>query len=633
MVHFKLETLCLFDRIIPRNELKERCTCSHSIHALFESVWSIKLELRKILDLTKKWILLVVLAVLVGAAAGLVVSILQPKVYESDAELYFSSPNHTDYNSILGAQQAAKAFASLPLSNSVMQATLRTVGVNNLSVTQFTSMVNVTNNLNSQYVTVGVRYRDPKLATRLTKELVQQSMIQFEAGATDSGQTRQFLQKELSNLSIEIKNLEQEINVAQNQSSSAFQGIPVSQLRETLSADRTLYNQLLGSYNLMTDTQVTVVQDAQVPQTPFGQGKAFAIAIGAIVALVAILAVILFIEQTDDVLRTAEKVYQATGLATLMSVAYSPAVARQALYAKQHSEVIENTGATRVESVPIEHTASTNGYHEASENEVTVKLVAANASLLTTPSAQAENAMHEAIMHVEVPETPAVENHKRSIALIKQDGADTTGDLAEEFLTLGVLLSSYSSKQKTANNTGTLLITSAEKGAGKTQIATQIALGLARVGVRVVLLDANLREPEIDKIFALPNKFGFSSLLNGGAEIDSNLIASVLYKTHEPLLNVLPAGSTSVSSSALLSSPRTSEILHTLSENAVVVIDGPALLMASDAVILAKKCDNVLMIVDTHQTRTAKVKRVLEILTQVHANVLGVILNRASNKE
>jgi capsular exopolysaccharide synthesis family protein len=628
------------------------------------------LELHKVLLLAKKWLLLIALAALVGGAAGLVVSILQPKVYESDTELYFSSPNHTDYNSTLGDQLAAKAFASLPQSNSVLTATLQAVGDKSLSLTQFASMVTITNNLNSQYVTLGVRDNDPKRATRLARELARQSILRFEAGATDSGQTRQFVQQELTNLTNEIKSLEQQI-------AAAPQGTSSGQLSANLNAVRTLYNQLLSSYNLMSDTQITIVQDAQVPQSPFGQNKTFAIAIGAMVGLIAIFSVIILLEQTDDVLRTAEKVSRATGLPILIAVAYSPILARRIPHANVHDEAIEDRDTAMVEPAAAEQITHLNGYGEASENGDTLKirvlkhsygeasengdtiridkakLVAARAAYARLQAEQAEDTVREAVVDMEIPDTPSpVENHKVTEhtdkplpAIARQASVDRADSriwdkaligyqLPEEFLTLGVLLSGDNAQPTSnGNSIGSLLITSSEKGDGKTQIALQVAYGLASVGVEVVLLDANLRNPEIHKMFDLPNEGGLSSLLTGHAKVDPTLVSGVLRETHDPHLRILPSGPTIVSPSALLSSPRMSDILHVLSEKALIVIDSPAVLTASDSVILAKRCDSVLMVVDTRHTKTTKLNRALEMLTRVNASIIGIVLNRTRDKE
>jgi len=85
--------------------------------------------------------------------------------------LYVGSPNRTDYNSVVGDQQSAKAFAFIPRSDSVLAATLQTVGDQSLSLSQLSSMVTVNNNLDSQYVVIQVRDRDPKRAARLATEI------------------------------------------------------------------------------------------------------------------------------------------------------------------------------------------------------------------------------------------------------------------------------------------------------------------------------------------------------------------------------------------------------------------------------------------------------------------------------
>ncbi len=94
------------------------------------------MELRHVLRLAKKWFWVIIIAILIGGAAGLVVNLFQPKMYEATTILYVSAPNHSDYQGVLGAQQAAKAFASLPTSDDVLKATLHTVNVPGLSLSQ-----------------------------------------------------------------------------------------------------------------------------------------------------------------------------------------------------------------------------------------------------------------------------------------------------------------------------------------------------------------------------------------------------------------------------------------------------------------------------------------------------------------
>ena len=97
-------------------------------------------------------------------------------MYESAATLYVSSPNLSDYQSVLGAQQAAKGFALFPRSDGVIEATLKAVGARDLSLSQLLSMVTVENDLNSQFIVIKVRNSDPELAARLASVIANQAI-------------------------------------------------------------------------------------------------------------------------------------------------------------------------------------------------------------------------------------------------------------------------------------------------------------------------------------------------------------------------------------------------------------------------------------------------------------------------
>ncbi len=194
----------------------------------------VKLQVRYALWLVRKWLWLLILATLIGGAVGLVVNLFQPKLYESTTSLYISSLNASDYQSVLGAQQAAKGFVVFPQSDGVLQAVLKVVGVRNLTGSQLSSMVTVDNNLNSQFVDIKVRNSDPVMAAQLASAIAKQSMDLYMA------------------------------------SQNGF--------------------------------RVTVLQQAEIPTSPVGQGLAVVLAIGMLVGLVIIVCGILFIEQTNGIL-------------------------------------------------------------------------------------------------------------------------------------------------------------------------------------------------------------------------------------------------------------------------------------------------------------------------------------------
>ena len=542
---------------------------------------------------------------------GAAVDHILPKKYEADATLFVTSPNRIDNNSVLGDQQAASALARLSESNSVLLATLKNLHIHDLTLPQLTSMITVQNDLNSQFVIVQVRDKDPQRAALLASEIAKQSETQFQSTTINSTGAA-YVKEEISNIPKEISQLKQEISNIQGQSVDGTytpeQTALINQLRASVDGLQQSYIQYVNTYDTLIAIQVTLLQDAQVPQKPVGAGSAVAIAIGMLVGLIAIVGVIIIIEQTDDILRSPSKVEKATGLRTLITVRH--------LHIKTNQAVLLN------------------GHNLENEDTITLQPFAAKANSAHFFEDQREifddTAKRQAIA-------------TRQVQSVRVDarakGRTSKGfRIPETFLTLGVLLRGERSQlTSSSNNNRSLLISSPEDGDGKTLIASQLALGLARVGVEVVLVDANLNKPEIYSIFGLSNGTGLSSILsssqNGNSSshlVDQTFAA--LQETHEPKLSILTSGPAVDSSPEILSSTRMKAIINLLSEKAFVIIDGPAVLTSSESVILANKSDGILIVVDARHTTASKLNLSLEMLTWVNTNILGVVLNQVSKR-
>ncbi len=562
---------------------------------------------RYILGLVRKWLWLIILAALIGGAVGAGVDYILPKKYEADATLFVTSPNRIDYNSVLGDQQAASALARLSQSNSVLLATLKSLHIHDLTLPQLTSMITVQNDLNSQFVIVQVRDKDPKRAALLASEIAKQSETQFQSTTINSTGAA-YVKEEISNIPKEISQLEQDISNIQGQSVDGKytpeQTALINQLRASVGGLQQSYIQYVNTYDTLIAIQVTLLQDAQVPQKPVGAGSAVAIAIGMLIGLIAIVGVIIVIEQTDDILRSPSKVEKATGLRTLITVRHLHITTNQAVLLNGHNPENEDT-------ITLQPFAAKGTHFIADQREIfddTAKRLA-----IATRQVQSVR----------------VDSRAR--------GRASTGfQVPETFLTLGVLLRGERSQlTSSSNHNRSLLISSPEDGDGKTLIASQLALGLARVGVEVVLVDANLNNPEIHSIFGLSNVTGLSSILSSSQNGDSSShlvdrTFAALQETHEPKLSILTSGPAVDSSPEILSSTRMKAIINLLSEKAFVIIDGPAVLTSSESVILANKSDGILIVVDARHTTASKLNLSLEMLTWVNTNILGVVLNQVS---
>jgi len=179
----------------------------------------------------------------------------------------------------------------------------------------------------------------------------------------------------------------------------------------------------------------------------------------------------------------------------------------------------------------------------------------------------------------------------------------------------------------------TVVVTSAQPGEGKSTVAANLAVVMARAGERVILVDADLRRPILHDLFGLPPAPGLSDLYlagpDSGVEPAARIIAS-LRQTVVPNLRLLGAGQDAPNPAELLASARTVSLLGALREQAdVVIVDTPAIGLLADGVILASHADGTILVVRANGPRRDLVRGALYKLTSVNARVLGLVLNMA----
>jgi capsular exopolysaccharide synthesis family protein len=195
------------------------------------------------------------------------------------------------------------------------------------------------------------------------------------------------------------------------------------------------------------------------------------------------------------------------------------------------------------------------------------------------------------------------------------------GGFAEAFKTVrtNVLFSSADDGLRS------LVVTSAGPGEGKSICSANIAIALAQTGLRVLLVDADMRRPRVHEIFSVPEEPGLSNLLTGNSKA-----SEVIQKSKFPSLWVMSAGHIPVNPAELLSSMRFLDFLAALEDHFDwVVLDTPPVLVVADSMVVANKATGVVFVVGADQTSRNAARNAIEQLQATNANVLGSILNRA----
>ncbi|MGH8000027.1 MAG: tyrosine-protein kinase family protein, partial [Brasilonema sp.] len=167
-----------------------------------------------------------------------------------------------------------------------------------------------------------------------------------------------------------------------------------------------------------------------------------------------------------------------------------------------------------------------------------------------------------------------------------------------------------------------MMLTSAISGEGKSTLALGLAVSATRMHQRVLLIDANLRQPNLHKILGLTNDWGLSLLL---VEETNSSVKEYIQPIH-PSIDVLTAGPTPEDIVKLLSSARMKELLEFFEQTYdVVLIDTSAILGTVDARIVASLCNGIIMVGRMDQITCKEVIQATEILSNL--NLIGMIAN------
>lgn len=169
----------------------------------------------------------------------------------------------------------------------------------------------------------------------------------------------------------------------------------------------------------------------------------------------------------------------------------------------------------------------------------------------------------------------------------------------------------------------TLLVTSAGPGEGKSTTVANLAITMAQMGTKTLLVDADLRRPVLHSIFEQEKNLGLTNVLLGNTHVDD-----AIHELGVKNLNLLCCGTLPPNPSELLGSEAMRKLMEQLKEKYdIILFDSPPVVAVTDAAVLSAQIDGVILVISSGETTRNAEIRAKTLLNNVRAQILGAVLN------
>lgn len=173
-----------------------------------------------------------------------------------------------------------------------------------------------------------------------------------------------------------------------------------------------------------------------------------------------------------------------------------------------------------------------------------------------------------------------------------------------------------------------LLVTSPGPREGKSTTAANLGICVAREGKKVAVIDVDMRRPSLHTYFDVPNDVGLSDLLQGQTSVDEAMQATRIKD-----LSVVPSGPPFPDPGGMIESDKMGRLLSGLETRFdLVILDSAPLLVKSDALVLARDVDGIIIVLESEKTTRRAAYELVDLLTKAQVKPLGFVLNRFSFK-